>query len=405
MLRSVFSLVVLFYGVSVFSQVNTGLVMYFDFANCEAVDRTGNNPLIQTAVPPMCDCGISSDAFEFDGGGQSINFDETSNINALFTRATFSVSFYIRSLVNTGYMSVISKRESCLAQRGFDVYYNAQSGELITELTETPTNQLRVSNTLANDRCWHHVVIIRSGTNLRIFINNRLVTDRRTNTVVDLTNEAPLQIGRGACVGNTAIPFNGLLSDFRIYNRDIQPLEVASLFRNQDKLVNRDTTIFLGQDVVINAGPSCTDMITWSPIAGISDLTSPTPVITPNETTLYIVSKNYGNCIARDSVNITVIDPATLDCTVLPMANAFTPNSDGLNDSFGISNPFTLEELISFEIYDRNGTPIFVTDSPFDQWDGSFRGSLMPPGAYLYMIKYICDGESIVKSGTFHLIR
>jgi len=387
------------------AQVTGGLVGYFDFEGCEAVDRTGNNPDVTVGMPPMCDCGIAGDAFEFDGGGQFIAFDETSNINALFTRATFAISFNFRALVNTGYMTLFSKRESCLAQRGFDIYYNAQTRELITELAETPANQQRISNTLAQDRCWHHVVIIRSGTNLRIFINNQLVTNQSTNQVIQLENQRPLEIGTGACVGTTAVAFNGLMSDVRIYNRDLTEIEIASLFRNPDKLNNRDTTIFLGQNVQILAGPSCTDNVNWTPTTQVSDPSISTPVITPSETTSYTVSKNYGNCVARDNITITVIDPTSLDCNVLPMANAFTPNGDGLNDRYGISNPFTLEELISFEIFDRNGTPVFITDSPFDGWDGSFQGALMPPGAYLFLVKYICDGQNVVKSGSFHLIR
>ena len=387
------------------AQPTAGLVSYLDFENCEVVDRTGNNTSIIAGLPGMCDCGIRTSAFEFDGMNQFISFQPDANINQLFTRATFAISFYFRPLVNTGYMTLFSKRESCVAQAGFDMYYNAQNREIVTELSENPTSRLRLTSPIPADRCWNHVLIIRSGTNVRIFINGAQTNNQSTPSVINLVNTRPLEIGTGACVGVNSQPYNGLISDLRFYNRDIQPLELAQLFLNPDRINNRDTTIFLGQEVVINAGPTCSQNINWTPNTAISDPSIPNPVLNPSETTTYTAALNYGNCIARMGLTVTVIDPASLDCRQLPMANAFTPNNDGLNDRFGISNPFTLEALRTFEVYDRNGTPVFITDSPFDTWDGTFRGSLMPPGAYMYVVKYSCRGEDLVKSGTFHLIR
>jgi gliding motility-associated-like protein len=388
-----------------YAQTTAGMVAHLNFNNCEVFDATGNNTDIVANMPPMCDCGMRTGALEFDGSDQFINFGEEVNLNELFTRATFSISFYFRPLANTGNMVLFSKRESCTAPQGFAVYYNAQSRQLTVELTESATIQSRLIRNIPTDRCWHHVVITRIGTNVRLFVDNVLLGTQTSSTVVNLTNQGQLQIGTGVCIGSTAVPFNGLISDLRFYNRDIQELDIAGLFLNQDKFFNRDTTIFLSSSVQINTGPSCTDNIIWAPTSGLDNPASLNPLITPDTDETYVRSVNYGNCVARDTIQITVIDPSDIDCAELPMPNIFTPNNDGLNDRYGISNPFSMEGLVAFDIYDRNGSKVFASNDRFASWDGSFNGMLMPPGAYLYMIRYICDGSELVKTGSFHLIR
>lgn len=390
---------------NIHAQITSGLIANLNFENCEVVDQTGNNTSFVVGMPPMCDCGINTNALEFDGADQFIVVDSSSNINALFTRASFSISFYFRPLTSSGNMVLFSKREACLVERGFAVYFNANTNEIALELEENATNRIRATHRLPDDRCWQHVVITRIGTTVRLYVNSEEVIEERSGSVIQLTNERPFEIGTGPCIGATAMPLNGLISDLRFYSRDLSQNEVNQLFRNQDKIINRDTTIFLGQEVQIIDGPNCSNNIQWTPITDVSDPFISDPLISPQESTLYTVAINYGICTARDSIEITVIDPTSLDCRELPLPNIFTPNDDGLNDTYGISNPFTLEELISFEIFDRNGGKVFSTNNPMEEWDGSFRGELMPPGAYLYMIKYICEGETIVKTESFHLIR
>ncbi|MFN9940082.1 MAG: gliding motility-associated C-terminal domain-containing protein, partial [bacterium] len=79
-------------------------------------------------------------------------------------------------------------------------------------------------------------------------------------------------------------------------------------------------------------------------------------------------------CVATDSIYISVVDPNTLSCNTVFLPGAFTPNGDGLNDVYGISNPYAIQQLHTFEIFDRWGARVFYTTQVFDQWDGSFQG-------------------------------
>jgi gliding motility-associated-like protein len=84
---------------------------------------------------------------------------------------------------------------------------------------------------------------------------------------------------------------------------------------------------------------------------------------------------------------------------------AFTPNADGLNDELRISNAPVIDQLIAFEIYDRWGNRVFVTDDLNGTWDGSYGGSPLNPGTYLWRVNYWCNGRENVTMGEVTLLR
>ena len=74
------------------------------------------------------------------------------------------------------------------------------------------------------------------------------------------------------------------------------------------------------------------------------------------------------------------------ECGLL-FVNVFTPNGDGINDTFG---PIELEGVADYEmvVYDRNGRVAFTT--PRGQaWNGNMpNGEPAPEGVYFYMIDW-----------------
>jgi gliding motility-associated-like protein len=72
-------------------------------------------------------------------------------------------------------------------------------------------------------------------------------------------------------------------------------------------------------------------------------------------------------------------------CVQFP--NAFTPNSDGKNDSYRAACfcPVPAYRLI---IYNRNGEQVYQTKDPDAGWDGYFRGKLQPNGVYVYYSEF-----------------
>lgn len=89
----------------------------------------------------------------------------------------------------------------------------------------------------------------------------------------------------------------------------------------------------------------------------------------------------------------------------LMMPNAFTPNSDGLNDLFkpetkGISG-------YRMDIFNTWGEMIFSNAvQNAEGWNGQLNGQLLPAGNYVYKVSFQTPkGEVIEKAGTVTLIR
>ena len=197
------------------------------------------------------------------------------------------------------------------------------------------------------------------------------------------------------------------MDELRIYNRALLDEEIEELYTEPDKIINRDTIIFLGGFVPVNITETCATDFDWSPINGVADPTLSSTTITPSTAGdhQYTLSMNDGECVATDTLKISVIDPSLLDCKQLFLPKAFTPNGDGLNETYGISNPYVIETLKSFEIFDRWGERVFFTVDPLSQWDGTFKGKPVNPGVMLYKVIYTCDGEEITTTGSITIIR
>lgn len=89
----------------------------------------------------------------------------------------------------------------------------------------------------------------------------------------------------------------------------------------------------------------------------------------------------------------------------LLIPNAFSPNNDGQNDLFRISN-ITDEKLIDFKVFNRWGTILFRTSDPREGWDGSYKGQVQPVGVYGYVIRIgYTDGYVETYKGTVTLLR
>ena len=69
--------------------------------------------------------------------------------------------------------------------------------------------------------------------------------------------------------------------------------------------------------------------------------------------------------------------------------NAFTPNGDGLNDSFRVVVNGPELDLYEFMVLDRNGKEVFYSTNPGENWDGTIKGSSYTsgPSMFIYFLK------------------
>lgn len=162
-----------------------------------------------------------------------------------------------------------------------------------------------------------------------------------------------------------------------------------------------DTTICEGETVMLTATKGFNNYV-WTPGYDISNPRSATIEVSPVKTTSYVVNADlFNGCTVADTVTVT-----TNYCPQqFFIPNAFTPNNDGINDSF---KPVVTGVLKNYEfsIYNRYGEKIFQSTNLNKGWDGSYKNVLQPAGTYIWTCRYQFYKQSIqTKKGIVLLIK
>lgn len=158
-----------------------------------------------------------------------------------------------------------------------------------------------------------------------------------------------------------------------------------------------DTSITQGQSLTLSGTGTGTPL--WIPSAGLSTPGSFTTVATPTATTSYILTVLDGNgCINADTVVVTV-NSLTYNGMV---SNLFTPNGDGVNDTWYIQDilNFPDNEVFVYNIY---GQQVYTKKPYLNDWDGTYNGNDLPDGTYFYVLRF--DNSDVIMKGSLDILR
>ncbi len=401
-------LFLLLFVASLFGQTGVGLVAFYTFEQ-NLSDVTGNtaNTGVPTGDTVLYDCGFSGDALQLNGADEEVRV--VGQVTQEFDTEDFTVSFYFKATSTAGTQYLFSKRSgTCTGDSSFYIRYVPRTRTLNVSLTESADKNVSLVTNLEEGACWYQVTVVRQNTRVRLYVNGRLRREATTPSRVNIKNNGPIVIGGADCLTANETRFAGLIDDVRIYYLAINELEARDLYKAPDAILNRDTLIYLGGSVDINISNTCATSFSWSPSAGVAPPVQAEAVITPTNVGQQVYQLRFYDdnsaCVATDTIRINVVDPSGLDCNKVYLPNAFTPNSDGINETYGISNPYAIE-LISFEIFDRWGGRVFFTDDPFGRWDGSYNGEPVNPGVMLWRVRYKCDGVERTAAGSVTILR
>jgi len=393
---------ILFIFCAVLVDVN-GQTASYSFDNCTFTDDNGNYADANTIFAPSCDCGLLEDGLYLDGNDDHLNFP--TEIDSLMEE-DFTLSLYFRIEASSVRTDILSVRSECALDSFLAVSYNPLNNNITFELAQNIGNIKTETAKLDQSRCWHRLVITKSGLIYNLYLDDVLAISIFSNGVVNFDDQSTLSISNSPCLAVNVDRFQGWIDQVQFHTRALSQIELVANSLRPDMILNNDTTIVIGAEVQIETGPTCADNFSWTPTTTLDDDSILDPVATPDMTTTYTISyQNSPNCITSDEMTINVIDPEAIDCSNILLPNAFTPNNDQLNDTYGISSLFLVEELSYFEVYDRWGAKMWSTNSKTDTWDGTFKGQPVNPGMFLYKVKYLCSGEEYVKVDNFSVLR
>jgi gliding motility-associated-like protein len=176
-----------------------------------------------------------------------------------------------------------------------------------------------------------------------------------------------------------------------VFSRDIvvNPLPIV----NAGKYIQ----LLEGEPVLLPATASGSGLTyLWEPAIGLDNPNVLNPVCSVAEDTRYkLTVTTAAGCIAYDDIFVKVLKKPIV-------VNAFTPNGDGINDTWTIKYLDTYPGN-TVDIYNRQGERVYSSVGYASPWDGRFNGKVLPTGTYYYIInpkngrKVISGNVTIIK--------
>lgn len=185
------------------------------------------------------------------------------------------------------------------------------------------------------------------------------------------------------------------LTEGTVDDGDGDKIEKAVISFKENYLKGEDLLYY---DTLSNTGLS----YNWEDSAGVLTITGieNTAIYTEAITALKYVNVNsLSPDISARTIEILLYDADTVSIPYLrqvefentfvelDIPTGFTPNDDGVNDTWNIENIDRYED-VKVLVYSRSGQLLFESAVGYpNEWDGRYKESLVPPGPYYYIIR------------------
>jgi gliding motility-associated-like protein len=100
---------------------------------------------------------------------------------------------------------------------------------------------------------------------------------------------------------------------------------------------------------------------------------------TDHQQTVTLIITDANGCQASQQIQVSD------ECPDIKIPNAFTPNGDGINDTWGITG-LEYDQTALVLVFTRYGQQVYQSKGYGTAWDGEFQGKRLQAGAYYYII-------------------
>jgi hypothetical protein len=203
-----------------------GLLAWYPFSgNANDATGLGNNGTVHGATLTSDRFGNANYAYSFNAAAK--NYIELNNQIGKFGTSDFTISTWYNSTDGGGI--VICKRNT-ESYDNFWEFYMSRFG--ICQNTSSATLSTIYYSPLPSLNVWHHSLIVKTSTELRLYIDGILNSILPIAINYNITNNNPAEIGSQiAPVSGVVGCFNGKIDDIRIYNRALSDCEITSLYQ------------------------------------------------------------------------------------------------------------------------------------------------------------------------------
>ena len=209
-----------------------------------------------------------------------------------------------------------------------------------------------------------------------------------------------------------AITDTNFFSTSELADGDVVTVE-NSCFTNCVEVISSDSPIIsvysfyinAGEDVTVSAGTAVNlngmtsaPYYNWEPSILFTNPSELSPVVFPEQTTVFTLIATENNCVLTDNLTITILED-------LSIPNMFSPNDDGINDSWIIKGieKYPNNRIV---IYDRWGQEVFKTSSYNSEkaWTGKVKNNIVTEGVFYFVLE-LNDEEKKQYKGSITVIR
>jgi Concanavalin A-like lectin/glucanases superfamily len=205
------------------------LIACYEFNNNFDDSKSGNNGTVGAGTTPTFTndrFGNPNSAAQFDGVDDFVQIPTTNITNNTYT---FSAWVNLTNFPSTGLSTILSAGNTNADQ---SVYFTPSSQLVFARYNQGGSigvSSVSGLSTIVNT--WKHIVVTRSTTDIKIFIDGLLVSNQVNSGLISTYSTTPLAyIGRRV-YGSTTV-FKGILDNVKIYAGAMTDSEVAGLFTN-----------------------------------------------------------------------------------------------------------------------------------------------------------------------------